>query len=152
MSVNDKEFMAAFDDYIETVETSYNETFRATALDMFSDIVKLTPVDEGRLRANWQVGINEEPDSEIDDEDESGENTISAETEKLADFEDGYVSFVNNLPYAEVAEYGLWGTGAGATSKTTRDGFSVQAPYGMVRVTLTKFEQALQKAAQDNKV
>ena len=152
MSVNTKEFLSAFDDYIETVETSYNETFMATALDMFSSIVKLTPVDKGRLRANWQVDINSMPSGEVSGTDKTGNKAISKANSKIDQFKKGSIYFANNLPYADVAEYGLWGLGEGATSKTTRDGFSIQAPYGMVRVTLTNFEQALKKAAQDNKV
>ncbi len=151
MSVNGKAFMAAFDAYIETVETSYNETFMATALDMFSSIVKLTPVDKGRLRANWQVDINSMPSGEVSGTDKTGNKAISKANSKIDQFKKGSIYFANNLPYADVAEYGLWGTGESSTGKTNKQGYSIQAPSGMVRVTLTSFEQALKKAAKDNK-
>lgn len=31
---------------------------RKVALDLFTDVVLRTPVDTGRLRANWNVGLN----------------------------------------------------------------------------------------------
>lgn len=116
---------------------------RKLCLEVTKRVVMRTPVDTGRLRANWQATLNIPAAGEITLTDPSGTSTIS-KASAVAQRAPGNVFWlVNNLPYAQVAEYGLWGTGDGATNKTTRDGYSVQAPYGMVRVTLDEIKLSI---------
>ena len=148
MSINTSDFMREFDKWVDDTGLAYDKALAATALDMFSDIVDLTPVDRGILRGNWQVQINSPASSEI----ETDRDPIPPARTILSKYRGGSIYFSNNKEYAMTAEYGLWGTGAGATNKTTRDGYSVQAPYGMVRVTLENFTQTLKKNAEANKI
>jgi len=146
--INTAEFMRAFDEWTDKASKAYEDTLRATALDMFSSIIKRTPVDKGRLRGNWQVGINTAPTGELEVDDKRGQRTITKARRTLESAKHvNDIYFVNNAPYAEVAEFGLWNDGP----KTT-GGYSKQAPSGMVRVTLTEFEQKLRKAARDNQL
>ncbi len=54
---------------------------------------------------------------------------------------------INTLPYWPILEYVRYGTGQWAKVKTTRHGYSVQAPYGMVRVTVAEFHDVVRDAA-----
>jgi hypothetical protein len=107
----------------------------------FSETIRVTPVDTGRLVGNWQVSK---------DSPESGEIARSGRSGPLGDVDrvvrkPGNYWLTNNLPYAPVAEYGRWGTGPYSTVKTTSDGFSVQAPHGMARVSLVKTRANLRR-------
>jgi len=90
--------------------------FRGTALSLFSNVVKLTPVDTGRARMNWMAGVNAPGDGGV-------KETIARA--RLGDS----LFLTNNLPYIEALEYGS----------------SKQAPKGMVRVTVTQFKQTVKK-------
>lgn len=100
-------------------------TFRGTALGLFSRIVLRTPVKSGRLRGNWQTQINSAPDSMLDVEDKTGSGVINEAFKKMAKVKLGdSIFFINNLPYALPIE----------------DGSSLQAPAGMVKVTVAEFK------------
>ncbi len=94
------------------------------ALELFSRVILKTPVDKGRARANWQVAIGTAPDGTLELEDKSGTATVSAATATAAGVRAGDVIFlVNNLPYIQKLE----------------DGYSGQAPAGMVGLTVQEF-------------
>ena len=106
-------------------------TFRGTALGVFSRVIARTPVDTGRLRANWQSQINSAPGGEIDGTDKTGGSTLTTVSTDVSKVKLGDSIFlVNNLPYAQVIE----------------DGSSEQAPAGMVKVTVAEY-QAIAKRA-----
>jgi len=110
------------------VEKAALAIFHGTALDLFGKIVKRTPVDTGRLRANWYATINR-PSTMIDASGEDYSKRVKAA--KLGHS----VFFVNNLPYAGVIE----------------NGSSGQAPSGMVKVTITEFETTVSRNARKNR-
>ncbi|WP_152615640.1 hypothetical protein [Leisingera sp. ANG-M1] len=100
--------------------------FRKIALGMFSQVIMNTPVDSGRARANWQVAIGSVPDGVLTLEDKSGSATISAADASAAGLKAGDVIYLaNNLPYIQRLE----------------DGYSGQAPAGMVGLTVQQFQQ-----------
>lgn len=103
---------------------------RKVCLDLVTELDRTTPRDTGRLANNWQASLDAPKTGELDRTSGAlAENTASV---TLAP---GRVWFIcNPLPYSAVAEFGLWGTGSGATERTTRDGYSVQAPYGFARL------------------
>lgn len=112
-------------------------------------IVEDSPVDTGRFKGNWQATIGSPASGTLETLDKSGAATL-AKANAIAQNAGGNVFYlVNNLPYARVLEYGLYGTGAGATVKTTRDGYSVQAPYGMVRINVQRFKETVAEAARE---
>ena len=134
MSVNTAEFMRSFDANVKAAKQDYDQAFRAMALQLFGSIITRTPVDTGRARGNWQVTINSPANGTTENNDKGGQRTLAEGSQTIASRSgDQSLYFTNNLPYIEPLE----------------NGWSEQAPAGMVRVTLTEFEQALRKAARE---
>lgn len=142
---------------IEVGEERANKAVRKVLLDMLATVVKRTPVDTGMLRANWQYGAGEMPSGTIDTEDlsDEGRATVAREAAVIGSTKLmlGYVHYLtNNLPYAEVVEYGMYpnppergSKKRGETEYTIHvvDGYSKQAPAGMVRITVAEFQSII---------
>lgn len=105
---------------------------RKLAFDGFSMLLKRSPVDTGRFRANWRIGINgadltttpepqkaPTPGSPLAGP-ESTAATVAISTAKWG----GQIVLSNNLPYAEPLE----------------KGWSKQAPNGVLQVTLIELK------------
>lgn len=121
------------------------QTFRKQfAFSCFKSIVMNTPVDTGRARGNWQIGVNEDIKEEINRESPNGENIMSEPIKLNHCNGDDTIYISNNLPYITKLEYG----GYSKNSKTgkTVNGFSKQAPQGMVGKTLADRQSLMDKA------
>lgn len=91
----------------------------------------------GRFRANWHLSIGVVENVTFDEVDPSGAETIAALVAAISDFTAGQMVYlINNLPYAIPLEFG----------------HSTQAPSGMVRVTVARFQQIVQEAIRNNQV
>lgn len=91
----------------------------------------------GRFRANWHLSINVVENVTFDEVDPSGNETIAALVSAVSDFTAGQVAYlINNLPYAIPLEYG----------------HSKQAPGGMVRITVARFQQIVDEVIRNNQV
>jgi hypothetical protein len=91
----------------------------------------------GRFRGNWQFSIGAPAEGELDQVDPAGSVTLAKlrlQVEQLTIGQTAYI--VNNLPYAVPLEYG----------------HSKQAPGGMVRITLARFQQIVDEAIRNNQV
>lgn len=91
----------------------------------------------GRFRGNWQFSIGAPAEGELDQVDPAGGVTLAKlrlQVEQLTIGQTAYI--VNNLPYAVPLEYG----------------HSKQAPGGMVRITLSRFQQIVDEAIRNNQV
>src|SRR5690606_23664498 len=108
-----------------------------------------TPVDSGRARGNWQVTIGTPASGVVPVSDKQGGQTIAKGTETINAIPPFDVVWItNNMPYIEVLEYGLFNPPDPGPSKDPRpdrkgrvlvkDGYSQQAPQGMVGVTLAE--------------
>ena len=137
--------------YAKLAGASVDETMRAIALELFGSIIKDTPVDTGRARGNWQTSIGSPQTDQLFDPDPD-DATAELASAVYNFVGDKTIYLANNLPYAWKLEYGGYGTGPGATNKTTRDGYSVQAPYGMVRKNTARIQSIIRKSARANKV
>ncbi len=106
---------------------------RKVVLDVTSELVKLSPVDTGMFRANWFVGASLPTDtSQIPDK--TGASSIARAASMAAMLKAGGTTWiVNNLAYAIPLEYG----------------HSKQAPAGMVRITVTRWQPIVDQAARD---
>lgn len=112
-------------------KTERNQNFNVNGLVAGKDYVG------GRFRGNWQFSIGTPADGTLDRADASGGATLAKLKLQVESLTAGQVAYiVNNLPYAIPLEYG----------------HSTQAPSGMVRVTLARFQQIVAAAAQHNKV
>ena len=119
-------------DVRKDVDKQLEHMFRAVALQVFAKIVVRTPVDTGNARGGWQASIFR---PNLSNQPPSKANTITRlpQNPSLLPY---WLS--NPLPYIEVLEFG--GYGPGGTAKTGGTGFSLQAPRGMIRVTLSEFK------------
>lgn len=127
-----QDFKRAQDKLVADIE----KTIRATALELLSAIVVSTPVDTGRLRGNWQT-TTVSPSTAVNDTavDPSGSKAINSASNTLAKLKFGEsIYLANNLPYAERIEMG----------------YSDQAPSGMIRVNVARFNDILTSKTRDN--
>lgn len=101
------------------------------------DIVAPEGYVGGRFRANWHLSIDVVENVTFDEVDPSGSETIAALVSAVSDFNAGQTAYlINNLPYAIPLEFG----------------HSTQAPSGMVRITVARFQQIVQEAIRNNQV
>lgn len=115
-----------------------------------------TPIDTGLAMSNWIVGINQNRHTTTSDK--SGRNLSDAAARvnrKLSGVR--FYSLQNNLPYIHILEYGLypnppklgsWDKKRGHYVIKSVNGFSKQAPQGMLRIALNRFDAHLRTAAR----
>ena len=115
-------------------EKKMTKVYRIAVMETTKDIIMDTPVDEGRLRGNWQVGINDQPSGQLDLLDRTGMATIGRITAITAPLQyDQKLVFCNNLPYAVPIEYGH-----------SRE----KAPQGMVRRNIANWDARVDRIAR----
>ncbi len=91
----------------------------------------------GRFRANWNFSIGSVDNSFRIRPDPTGAEATARLVAGAIEFKAGETAFiVNNLPYAIPLEFG----------------HSTQAPGGMVRVTVARFQQIVLEAIRNNQV
>lgn len=105
---------------------------RSVSLKLFSAIIKASPVDTGRFRGNWQTTGVTPATGLIAGVDPTGNKAVNSAATFITNAP-GWNTFTltNNLPYAERLEYG----------------WSKQAPVGMVRVNIARFQQLINEEA-----
>ena len=87
----------------------------------------------GHFRANWQLGVGTRPTAEVAGVDPSGARTLGAIIAEVPEEAAGRVYWlVNNAPYAQRIE----------------NGWSRQAPQGLVGLTVVMFQQIVREAAE----
>lgn len=103
------------------------EARKELLFEVFYRIVLRSPVDTGRFRANWNVGLERNDTNTLAPPDPSGQSAITEALVVLARMTSTQtrVFITNALPYANRLEYG----------------HSDQAPAGMVGVTLAEFPE-----------
>ena len=128
-------------DNTDDVMANTHKAFRISVFDLYQKIIKKTPVDSGQARLNWMINLNH----------------LDVETK---------YSIYNSLPYMSTLEYGLYGkprtnkavgyiggqTIAGSPRlitggtrrhsgvRITNQGYSKQAPSGIVRIASAEAE------------
>ena len=106
---------------------------RGVEIKLFSAVILDTPVDTGRARGNWQASIGQPVENTLDRLDPGGSAAIGAMTGLVLTLRGGRVTFLaNNLPYAERLE----------------NGWSQQAPAGMVRKNAARFQRLVSAELQ----
>ena len=121
---------------------------RGTIIKLFSQVIDDTPVDTGLLRGNWRTSVNKPKNTPLIQTDKSGARAKGKIPSKLGYFGDS-VHMTNNLPYAKVAEYGLWN---GPTEKVNGEGFSRKATKGMMRKNAIRAKKILRRMARQKKI
>ena len=124
------------------VEGLAEQGLRKVVLDLDTKVIERTPVDTGRARANWHPNIGSEPVSA-----EGAGDAVAAVAAMLPQLKVGDTAWIsNNLPYAPVLEYGLYPNPPKSGTGKTVDGFSTQAPAGMVRISAAEFPDIVAQA------
>jgi hypothetical protein len=133
--------------FVEKAKKNPETVARAVSFKLFSAIIKGTPVGEvngGRLRLNWQVAGATPATGMLDGLDKSGDKAVASAAEYIFNTAVWYdFTMANNLDYAPVVEYG----GYPGDGPNTVGGFSKQAPSGMVRVNVARFNTLLEEEA-----
>lgn len=112
-------------------EKQFTAVPHAIAMRMYTDIIMLTPVDTGRARANWMLACGKANTGTTESTDKTGQSTAAQAASQLAGLNKGQSIFItNSLPYIMRLEYG----------------WSKQAPNGMVRQTVERFQAMVNKA------
>tara|TARA_R110000764_G_scaffold33431_2_gene74972 strand:- start:7911 stop:8318 length:408 start_codon:yes stop_codon:yes gene_type:complete len=111
------------------------DTMRGTTIGLWKRIIKESPVLEGRFRANW-FASGARPSSRVTPKkkvEDSEDKTLANATNKVLKQKDASAfTLTNNLPYAQRLEYG----------------YSDQAPAGVVRVNVKRFNRLLEVEAK----
>lgn len=120
--------------FVDLTEDKMEVVVKKSFIGLSADIIKDTPVDQGRLRGNWFPDVNKFSSETTEAADPSGAKTIAkvaAETNKfrLGDT----LTLTNNMPYAERIEF---------------EGWSKKAPQGMVRINILRWQTYLDKEAR----
>jgi hypothetical protein len=121
--------MTSFGQQLRTFEAKtlqkMETAVRKIVLDAFSEVIAMSPVDTGRFRGNWQVAVGSAPTGTVEALDPSGSIVTARVAVVAGEVKAGDVIYmVNNLPYAQRLE----------------DGYSKQAPAGMVKLTVQKYQ------------
>lgn len=109
----------------EELTAEVNKEARKVALKALRNIVLATPVDTGRARGNWRVGVNSDPRDTIARKSKKGTAAIKVGQSTIASAKGkGLVDIViaNNLPYIE----------------RLNDGWSEQAPSKFVEKAIRR--------------
>lgn len=123
-------FSVQVGDFKKKALANTSRVHRGVSLRLFKAIILDTPVDTGRLRANWQTTLNLPARSSALGTDATGGATIQAASETIggATTADAII-LTNNLPYVARVEYDGWS--------------HTKAPKGMVRINVIRFKELL---------
>lgn len=132
--------MGSFADQIkafaEKANVSMETVVRKAVLDLQGGVVLRSPVDTGRFRSNWMVGIGAKNSDTVDTEDKSGQASLDRVNAGMVNWSAGQAIYLtNSLPYAQRLEYG----------------WSDQAPNGIVRLTVQAWRDYVAKAVAEVK-
>jgi len=125
---------------MQNLKQSANDDVRGVYFSGLAAIIKSTPVDEGRARNNWFLTQRAPSVRATTARSETGTTSIKS-LEKLPDqVLNKKLYFTNNLPYIGVLEYGRYPIPGGSK---TDNGFSKQAPQGMVRINILRMAKKI---------
>ena len=119
---------------VNTIKAT-EKTARGTAIALWRAVILDSPVDSGRFRGNWFASQGKPVEITSTTTDKSGSRSVQRATNFVLganDWRDLWLA--NNLPYAQRLE----------------NGWSDQAPAGMVRVNVVRFQSILNDEAKKN--
>lgn len=118
--------------FVAKAKKNPETVMRSVSLKLFSAIIKASPVDTGRFRGNWQTTGVTPATGLLAGVDPTGNKAVNSAATFITNAP-GWNTFTltNNLPYAERLEYG----------------WSKQAPTGIVRVNVIRFQQLINEEA-----
>ena len=130
--------------WVAKAKVAPERVVRSVTIKLRSAVIKGSPIDTGRFRNNW-FASGATPSSETTTANaKTGDAAINRATQVVVGIADWTnMTLTNNLPYAEVIEFG----GYPGDGPNTVGGFSKQAPQGCVRVNVARFQQLINEEA-----
>ncbi|MFU6376422.1 HK97 gp10 family phage protein [Metapseudomonas otitidis] len=130
-------FVLSLAEFAAQSNEAIDASLREIVIEIGNSLIRMSPVDTGRFRGNWQFSIDAPAQGTLDTVDPAGAATSARLVGDALLFRAGETAYVvNNLPYAIPLEYG----------------HSDQAPGGMVRITVARFQQIVLEAIRNNQV
>lgn len=129
-------------------------------INISTDIDNNAPVDTGRYRSNWMSSSGSVSSRTTRSKTRNSTTSAKRHARQAAKKFDKYY-FVNNLPYAKAIEYGLYKKNPvlGTKNRKTniyeirsKNGFSKQAPKGVVRVAIKRELRRFNKLTKSGKL
>lgn len=129
--------MAFSDDirkFAEKTNLSMDIIVRKVTIDLARGVIGRSPVDTGRFKGNWMLGVGSVNTLTLPDiTDKDGGDTLEKIGQALDSVRAGQTLYLtNSLPYAIPLEYGHSG----------------QAPNGMVRLTVREYITYIENAVR----
>ena len=117
--------------FAEKAGARADEAVGGVVVALHGKVDERSPVDTGRFRGNWQLGIGSLPGGVLERLDPDG-GTVRAEVRAaVPEQASGLVYYIaNNLPYTQMLE----------------NGWSKQAPSGIVGLTVVEFQSLVDQA------
>jgi len=130
-------FALSIAEFVEKSKQAIDSTIREVVIEIGNSVIRMSPVDTGRFRGNWQFSIDAPAAGTLSTLDPTGGQASARLAADSILLKAGHTFFVvNNLPYAIPLEYG----------------HSDQAPGGMVRITLARFQRIIEEAIRNNQI
>ncbi|MGV8864099.1 MAG: HK97 gp10 family phage protein [Pseudomonas sp.] len=112
----------------------HDKIVRAATIDLFSGVIKSTPVDTGRAQGAWATSVGAPSSATPDREGDAAAIAEVVATTPAGAGQETYLS--NALPYIERLE----------------NGWSDKAPAGMVTINMDRVSKIVAAAIEKNKV
>lgn len=127
------------------INAKHERIVRGTTIALFNAVIMDTPVDEGRLRGDWQTTVGQPATGSTGRVDAAGSAAMAEVSQNTLSAVGIETHLTNNLPYCEVVENGDYN---GPTDLVTADGYSKKAPQGMVKKNVDRFKKLIEEQAR----
>jgi hypothetical protein len=138
-------FASDIEKFAAKAKVGYNDAVNGALFGLSRSVILSTAVDEGRARGEWFASLSSYPTTTNGN---VGANfsQVQMVSSKAAG---GVFYLTNNMPYIGKLEYG--GYPNPSNGDKTINGFSKQAPQGMVRISIENFQQMLNESVNNLK-
>ena len=121
--------------FVNRTHSNVDLVTKKVVLDIARSVIRKSPVDTGRFKGNWQYGTAQMPIGVLDIYDAGGRGTEAHIAGQIPAQASGKLHYiVNNLPYSIRLENGH---------------SRIQAPLGMVGLTISEYQGIVRRAAQE---
>lgn len=145
---NGRNFLRSINAFVDKTKANNELVVKKGCIEILQDIIRMSPVGQpelwqgyapkgyvgGRFRGNWQVSFDAPATGELDRIDPTGVETLKAGIEQIGQYTyaNKSVYITNNLAY----------------SFSLEDGYSKQAPDGIVKVAALNAQTHFENAAR----
>lgn len=145
-------FAADIAKWADKAGSTMDESVRTIRLQAVELVIEKMPVDTGQTKGSVMASIGTPASGQGQPDNSPLKHTDVARARAdsvIKQDTDNIFYYTSNSPNIWVLEHGGYGRGPGATNKTTRDGFSVQAPNGMFKISAIQLRQGVKDAIKN---